>query len=88
MVVAFSKHRRKRNVGFMLGRGQPLSEIFSKMDMVDEGINTTKSINTIAKKHNLSMPICEETYKVLFDRKSPQIAITELMQRDLVNEQI
>ena len=58
------------------------------MDMVAEGINTTKSINTIAKKHNLSMPICEETYKVLFDRKSPQIAITELMQRDLVNEQI
>ena len=58
------------------------------MDMVAEGINTTESINTIAQKHNLSMPICKETYKVLFDGKSPQIAITELMQRDLINEQI
>jgi len=54
--------------------------------MVAEGVKTTKSINTIARKHNLSMPICEETYKVLFDGKSPIIAITELMQRDLVNE--
>ena len=33
------------------------------------------------------MPICQETYNVLFEGKSPQIAITELMQRDLVNEQ-
>ena len=88
MVTAFSEHSRNRHVGFMLGRGKTLSEILSEMDMVAEGINTTKSINTIAKEHNLSMPICEETYKVLFDRKSPQIAITELMQRDLVNEQI
>lgn len=86
MVTAFSKHSRNRHVGFMLGQGERLSEILSKMDMVAEGINTTKSINIIAQKHNLSMPICEETYKVLFDEKSPHIAITELMQRDLVNE--
>jgi len=88
MVTAFSKHSRNRHVGFMLGQGRTLSEILSEMDMVAEGINTTESINTIAQKHNLSMPICEETYKVLFDGKSPQIAITELMQRDLINEQI
>ena len=86
MVTAFSKHSRNRHVGIMLGQGLSLDEILSKMDMVAEGVNTTKSINTIARKHNLSMPICEETYKVLFDGKSPIIAITELMQRDLVNE--
>ncbi|MBC8310966.1 MAG: NAD(P)-dependent glycerol-3-phosphate dehydrogenase [Candidatus Marinimicrobia bacterium] len=88
MVTAFSKHSRNRHVGFMLGQGKSLSEILSEMDMVAEGVNTTKSINTMAQKHNLSMPICEETYKVLFEGKSPQIAITELMQRDLVNEHI
>jgi glycerol-3-phosphate dehydrogenase (NAD(P)+) len=88
MVTAFSKHSRNRHVGFMLGQGRTLSEILSEMDMAAEGINTTESINTIAQKHNLSMPICEETYKVLFDGKSPQIAITQLMQRDLINEQI
>ena len=58
------------------------------MDMVAEGVNTTKSVITIANKHNLSMPICQETYNVLFEKKSPQIAITELMQRDLINEHI
>ena len=88
IVTAFSKHSRNRHVGFMLGQGKSLSEILSKMDMVAEGVNTTKSINTIAKKHKLTMPICQETYNVLFEGKSPQIAITELMQRDLVNEHI
>jgi len=88
IVTAFSKYSRNRHVGFMLGQGKPLSEILSEMHMVAEGVNTTKSINTIAKKHNLSMPICEETYNILFEGKSPQIAITELMQRDLVNEHI
>ena len=58
------------------------------MDMVAEGVNTTKSIYRIAKKYNLSMPICEETHNILFEGKSPHIAITELMQRDLVNEHI
>jgi len=86
MVTAFSKHSRNRHVGFMLGRGQSLSDILSGMDMVAEGVNTTRSINTIAKTHNLTMPICQETYNILFEGKSPKIAITELMQRDLVNE--
>ncbi|MBT6870850.1 MAG: NAD(P)-dependent glycerol-3-phosphate dehydrogenase [Candidatus Marinimicrobia bacterium] len=88
MVTSFSKHSRNRHVGFMLGQGKPLSEILEEMDMVAEGVNTTKSINTIAQKHNLSMPICEETFKVLFEGKPPQIAIAELMKRDLVNEYI
>jgi len=86
MVTAFSKHSRNRHVGFMLGQGMSLDEILSKMDMVAEGVNTTKSIHSISVKNNLTMPICEETYNVLFKGKSPQIAITELMQRELVNE--
>ena len=88
MVTAFSKHSRNRHVGIMLGEGKTLSEILSEMDMVAEGINTTKAINRIAKEYNLSMPICEETYNILFEGKSPNIAITELMHRDLVNEHI
>ena len=86
MVTAFSKHSRNRHVGYMLGRGMALADILSEMNMVAEGINTTKSINSIAGKYNLSMPICDETYNVLFNDKSPQAAISELMQRDLVDE--
>jgi len=87
MVTAFSKHSRNRHVGYMLGCGKSLDDILSEMDMVAEGINTTKSINSIAAQYNLSMPICDETYKVLFSGKSPRVAISELMQRDLVDEQ-
>ena len=86
MVTAFSEHSRNRHVGFMLGQGKLLSEILLEMDMVAEGINTTKSINMMVQNHNLSMPICEETYKILFNEKSPHNAITDLMNRDLVNE--
>jgi glycerol-3-phosphate dehydrogenase (NAD(P)+) len=88
IVTAFSSHSRNRHVGFMLGQGKKLDEILSQMDMIAEGVNTTKSINTVSRKHNLSMPICQETYEILYEDKSPKDAITELMQRDLVNEHI
>jgi len=54
--------------------------------MVAEGVHTTKSVYNIAMKEKLNMPICIETYKVLFNSKSPKDAINDLMNRDLINE--
>ncbi len=88
IVTAFSEHSRNRKVGELLAKGNSLDEVYGKMNMIAEGINTTKSLYQLSQKHNINMPICEETYKVLFLQKPPMDAIKDLMQRELVDEVI
>ena len=56
------------------------------MEMVAEGVETTRSIHDVDKKNNIDMPLCEQIYQVLFKDVSPRKAILELMGRGLVDE--
>ena len=56
------------------------------MEMVAEGVETTRSIYELIKQNNIEMPICEQIYKVLFEDLSPRQAILALMGRELVDE--
>ena len=73
---------RNRSVGEALGQGQPLQQIIDGMHgMVAEGVLTTNAALGLAKKHKVEMPITEQMYAILHDRKPPQDAIRELMTR-------
>ena len=56
------------------------------MEMVAEGVETTRSIHDVSRENNIDMPICEQIYKVLFQDISPRNAILALMGRELVDE--
>ena len=86
VVTAFSPHSRNRQVGCKIGKGEKLEEILSNMEMVAEGVETTRSIHELIKQNNIEMPICEQIYKVLFEDLSPRQAILALMGRELVDE--
>ena len=86
IVTAFSPHSRNRQVGERIGRGEKLNDILASMEMVAEGVETTRSIHDVAKKNNIDMPLCEQIYQVLFEDVSPRKAILELMGRELVDE--
>ncbi len=86
MVTAFSLHSRNRQVGIRIGKGEKLKDILSSMEMVAEGVETTRSMHFLSQKHNIEMPICEQVYRVLFEDKSPRQGILELMGRELVDE--
>ncbi|MEJ5348970.1 MAG: NAD(P)H-dependent glycerol-3-phosphate dehydrogenase [Desulfosoma sp.] len=77
---------RNRTVGFRLGRGESLEEILADMTMVAEGIRTCTSVYALAKKMNVEMPICEQMYKILQEKKDPRQAVWDLMERDLKSE--
>ena len=49
--------------------------------MVIEGINTTKTVFLLSKKLKIEMPICEQAYLILFERKDPMEAVNSLMNR-------
>jgi glycerol-3-phosphate dehydrogenase (NAD(P)+) len=81
-----SKLSRNRTVGFGLGQGKSLAEVLQAMTQVAEGIPTTKAAVGLARRCGVEMPITEQVYRVLFEGKSPESAVTDLMTRDLKPE--
>ncbi|MBO6793525.1 MAG: NAD(P)H-dependent glycerol-3-phosphate dehydrogenase [Balneolaceae bacterium] len=88
IVTCTSAHSRNRYVGQQIGKGFKLNEIIESMNMVAEGIKTTKSVHDWAKKNNVEMPITEAVYHVLFDDVDPKDALNRLMNRDPKDEKI
>ncbi|MCL2843890.1 MAG: NAD(P)-dependent glycerol-3-phosphate dehydrogenase [Chitinivibrionia bacterium] len=83
-----SKHSRNRNFGEMLAKGLSLQEAQEKMAMVAEGVTTCKSLYSLAQKLGVEMPITTEIYNSLYNGKSPQNAMVDLMTRALKAERI
>ncbi len=77
---------RNRKVGLQIGRGKKLEEILSVMKMVAEGVRTSRSVRELARLKGVDMPITEQVYSILYDGKSPRVAVMELMTRRLKEE--
>lgn len=77
---------RNRTVGLKLGEGKTLDQALAEMTMVAEGVKTTKSCYNLALKHEVEMPILEQTYQILYKNKDCRLAVQELFQRSLKEE--
>ena len=77
---------RNRTVGMELGKGKRLAEILAHLGHVAEGVKTTKSAHDLSKKLGVDMPITSEIYKVIYEDKPIERAVTDLMGRELVRE--
>jgi glycerol-3-phosphate dehydrogenase (NAD(P)+) len=88
IVTCTSEHSRNRYVGFHIGKGEKLGDIVSRMAMVAEGVNTTRSVFGWSKKLNVEMPITERVYDILFNDKGALEAMRELMTREAKDETI
>ena len=74
---------RNRSVGLKIGKGMSLDEIIGSMNMVAEGIKTTRSAYELGKKMEVEMPITDQVYNILYGGKDPKEAVKELMTREL-----
>ncbi|MCA9610124.1 MAG: NAD(P)-dependent glycerol-3-phosphate dehydrogenase [Myxococcales bacterium] len=72
---------RNRKVGLALGQGQKLADILAGMNMVAEGVRTTKSAHELALREGVEMPITEMMFRILYEDHDPKLAVTELMTR-------
>jgi glycerol-3-phosphate dehydrogenase (NAD(P)+) len=77
---------RNRQLGIQLGKGQSLNQITGSMKMVVEGVLTVKSAYALIKKFNIQAAIMEETYRVLYENKSPSRALNDLMKIEITTE--
>lgn len=73
---------RNRNVGIKIGKGIGLDEILKEMDMVAEGIKTTVSGYDMSRKFQVEMPILEQVYKILYEKKNYKSAVTDLFKEN------
>ena len=72
---------RNHHLGEQLGRGRTLEDILTEMTMVVEGINTTVAARALAAQYGVELPITEQVYQVLFNRKDPRAAMEDLLSR-------
>lgn len=77
---------RNRSVGLALGEGKKLDQILAEMKMVAEGIKTTKSVYQLARRIGIEMPILEQVYQILYEGKSCNQAVFDLLARELREE--
>jgi len=77
---------RNRTVGFEMGRGKRLDEVLAALGHVAEGVRTAKSAHDLAQRLDVELPICNEVYSVLYEGKSPQKAVEDLLTRPLKKE--
>jgi glycerol-3-phosphate dehydrogenase (NAD(P)+) len=82
ITTCISRHSRNRKVGELIASGLTLEQTLSKMTMVAEGVETTKSVKALAGKKSIVMPITQEVYKTLFEGKNVRLAARDLMVRE------
>jgi len=73
---------RNRHVGVELGRGRGLGEILAEMQMVAEGVDTARAALELARRESIEMPIVAEVHAVLFEGRTAEAALENLMMRE------
>lgn len=77
---------RNHRVGVALSKGRRLGEITAEMNMVAEGVKTTRSVLGLAERADVEMPIAAHVGKVLYEGMSPRDAVLSLMTREAKDE--
>lgn len=81
IVTCTSPHSRNRRAGVALGQGKPLETVLNEVGMVVEGIKATRIAYQLSAEKNISMPITQQAYNVLFKSADPKEAVAGLMMR-------
>ncbi|MBW1991287.1 MAG: NAD(P)-dependent glycerol-3-phosphate dehydrogenase [Deltaproteobacteria bacterium] len=86
VLTCTSRQSRNFQVGLKLGQGQTLAQILAGMQMVAEGIKTSRAAYLLAQRLGVDMPLVEAVYRVLYEGLLPKEAIKKLMSRRLKDE--
>ncbi len=86
VTTCFSQHGRNLRVGRQLGEGKKIEEILAGMEMVAEGVDTSESVHQLCEKLDISLPLLNEVYQLVFKGKNARAAVTDLLARDAREE--
>ena len=81
IVTCTSLHSRNRRAGVALGQGKPLETVLKEVGMVVEGVKAARVAYQLSVEKDISMPITQQAYRVLFEGADPKEAVADLMMR-------
>lgn len=73
---------RNRRFGLALGQGKSVNDAQQEIGQVVEGYRNTKEVWLLAHRMQVEMPIVEQIYQVLYQKKDARIAAQDLLARD------
>ena len=79
---------RNYTLGQKLGSGLPLEKCMPAGGAVAEGVRNAVSINALAERHQIEMPLCRAVYGILYEGVSCVRALQGLLERDLPDQEI
>ena len=82
IVTCASMHSRNRRAGILIGQGKSCEEAMAEVKMVVEGVHSARAAMALARKYDVQLPIIEQVNQVLFEGKSADQAVKDLMLRD------
>lgn len=86
IATASSRLSRNLRVGLALGQGRSLDEALAEISQVAEGVPTTRAVMKLAEQTGVDVPICAEIHATLFEGRSPEQALRNLMARTWKDE--
>lgn len=81
-VTCFSRLSRNRGLGERLAKGETLSDVLADTLTVAEGLPTAQSAFKLARKLEVTTPIIDEVYAMLYEGKDIATALRDLTHRD------
>ena len=80
-MTCYSQFSRNRTFGTMLGKGYSVKSAQMEMLMIAEGYYAVRSIHQINDKYQVSMPITDAVYNIIYEKVSPVIEIVLLTEQ-------
>jgi glycerol-3-phosphate dehydrogenase (NAD(P)+) len=86
VATCISPHGRNRYVGEQLALGRTVEEITDEMNMVAEGIKSSRVVMELAEEYGVEMPIAQEVYGVCHEGRTPRQAFRGLLRTSPTTE--
>jgi glycerol-3-phosphate dehydrogenase (NAD(P)+) len=82
IATCISPLSRNRTVGEQLGKGRKLDDVITEMNMVAEGVKTSRPLCALADAAGVEVPIAEHVVRVLYEGVSVKDMVQSLMLRE------
>lgn len=80
VVTCTSQHSRNNRFGYKVGKGIPVKQALEEVGTV-EGYYAAALVHELAKENNVDLPIIETCYGILYENKSVNTVVRDLMLR-------
>lgn len=78
-LTASSTLSRNYRVGLGIAKGKSMDEILEELGEVAEGVPTAKAIYKIAQEKEIYLPIAQEVYAMIEEKKDPLASVKDLL---------